>query len=86
MSTTIMEGQLFKLLNADSDLQARGCQAVRQKSGGIAVVSSGHHRGLWTWQGNAFAFMPGGYTSPTSHVETAAEAVIFTRTSVCPDP
>lgn len=84
MSVVIMEGQLLGLINRDPVLKARGCTAVRQPGGGLAVVRNGHHRGLWAWQGNGFSYTSGGYASPNVLVETPAEAVIFTRDIACP--
>ena len=84
MSTIIMEGQLFRLLAADPVLKKRGCDAVRTSQGGIAIVSNGHHRGLWVWDGKAFAFTPGSSLVPTIMVETPVEALLTTLDAICP--
>ena len=84
MSKTIMESQLMKLLQADPDLAARGCTAETQMAGGIAILRGGHHRGLWTWHRTHFAFTPGGYGAPNCEVDTAVEALLYTRNLICP--
>ena len=79
-----MEAQLLKLLKADPDLAARGCTAEPQKTGGIAILRRGHHRGLWAWRGTLFAFTPGGSSAPDCEVEAAVEALLHTRNVICP--
>ena len=84
MSAMIMEAQLLGLLRTDPDLAQRGCTAEAMKTGGIAVLRAGHHRGMWAWAINHFAFTPGGYSAANFEVETAVEALLHTRNVVCP--
>ena len=84
MSAALMEAQLLGMLRVDPDLSARGCKAERQAIGGIAITHREHHLGLWAWQVSLFTFTPGGYGAPSFKIETAVEALIYTRNVVCP--
>ncbi len=84
VSSSIMEVQLIRSLQAEPELQKRGC-GVAATSEGILISPAGRNRGVWTWRNGTFAYTPQGFTAPTVEVETVAEAVQHTVQVICGD-
>lgn len=85
MSTGIMEKQLLRGLNADSGFAATGCTAQIAPSGGVTLSRMGHVRAIWSWQSGAFVLTVPGSRKPRIEVETVAEAVRYSRETLCRD-
>ena len=83
MSATIMEAQLFKLLSNGSQLAARGYAVQLHPENGITIFWKGRHHGRWSWHGTHFRFTPADRAAPTYAIETAVEALLYTRNVVC---
>jgi hypothetical protein len=84
MSSSIMETQLIRSLQTESELIKRGCNVIATSSG-VLISRTGRARGQWVWNDGSFAFTPQGDTDPVIEVDTVAEAVQYTLRVICPD-
>ncbi len=83
MATAIMEGQLREVLNGDRILATRSCVAKSVQPSGVEVACRGLTMGIWHWRNGVFEFvLPDG--SGVIDVETLAEALYYTRETLCP--
>lgn len=85
MSSSIMETQLIRSLQAEPELAKRGCNIIAATNAGVLISRTGRPRGLWTWRDGGFQFTPQGAGEPAIEVDTVAEAVQYTLRVVCPD-
>ena len=85
MSSSIMQAQLIRSLQAEPELARRGCNITAAANAGVLISRAGRPRGLWAWRHGNFAFRPQGALDPAIEVETVAEAVQYTLRVVCPD-
>lgn len=85
MSSSIMETQLIRSLQTESELIKRGCNVTAANNAGVLISRTGRARGLWVWNDGSFAFTPQGGTDPVIEVDTVAEAVQYTLRVICPD-
>lgn len=85
MSSSIMETQLIRSLQAEPELARRGCNITAATNAGVLISRAGRHRGLWVWRDGGFGFTPHGAAEPAIEVDTVAEAVQYTFRVVCPD-
>jgi hypothetical protein len=85
MSSSIMETQLIRSLQTEPELARRGCQIAAATNAGVLISRAGRPRGLWSWRGGSFAFVPHSGTATAIEVDTVAEAVQYTLRVVCPD-
>lgn len=85
VSSSIMETQLIRSLQAEPELARRGC-SVAATGEGILVTRPGVTRGLWRWRGGAFVYTPQDAGSAAADAETIAEAVQYTLNVICGAP
>ena len=83
MSALIMEAQLFKFLCDETQLAARGYTVQLHPEKGITIFRKGHQHGRWSWHETRFRFTPIDRAAPTYLIETAVEALLYTRNVVC---
>jgi hypothetical protein len=85
MSTTIMEEQLLRALDADTDLAGRAVRAVPADPDGVAIEVGGARAGVWHWRSGVFV-LTGDRNGTRIACETVAEAARYTREHLCPPP
>lgn len=86
MATAIMEGQLREVLNGDRILVTRDCVARAVQPSGVEVDCRGVTMGVWRWRNGVFELARTDGSGASVAVETVAEALYYTRETLCPDP
>jgi len=78
MSSTIMEEELRRALDGDSEVADRGWRILAGPSGGIILERGGAERGHWRWRNGLFE-LESASGATIAGVETVAEALSVTR-------
>lgn len=73
---------LLALLKADPQLRERGYTAFLGEPTGVAIDRGGHFRGLWQFDGQAYAWTFAGYGEPAHIASNAEEAVLCTLRAI----
>lgn len=77
---------LLAALEADTRLDAFGCEVAQCAPACLSIGRRGHHLGMWCLRGDAYEFTPGGYAVPTTTAERVEDAVEYMTTFVASLP
>jgi len=72
------EAKLAATLNAEPSFREGGYVAFAGDPKGVAIERSGHFRGMWNCDGDAYLWTPAGYAEPAHTAGGVAEAVSHT--------